>query len=414
MKLLKPSLFSASVVLFCTALSAETFNWNGSADTFFWSDAGNWAQNAEPDSETADVRLEVPNSLSGDYGLRLDENRLVRSLYFNLARNALIASNTRTLQLAHMGSITLGSKFSGTGANTSAVVFTSTSASQRLRLSALGDLTLRNDGTGNASFNAAHLFNDSAATTDSTFTFEGAGNWRFMPNSYVGRQTTDNGGANAPHGVSLALADNFTGTLVYDALLTAGLKSLRVNNGTLVVNTQMQLADGGQINLGGTLSGTGTLIGDLQVSGKLMPSAPGGTSTVLTIDGNLSLTADSHLSLRILSTGQADQIIVTGALSAAGILNIDNQYPGVEFSNVLLYDGFTAITGNFSAVILNAEGLEYQGDGLWSGNINGYTYNFDTMTGMLSASAIPEPSAIAGLLALICAGGAALRRRQSR
>jgi hypothetical protein len=76
---------------------------------------------------------------------------------------------------------------------------------------------------------------------------------------------------------------------------------------------------------------------------------------------------------------------------------------------------FGSITGSFAAVTLSGSGLDgtlARDNGVWTGNINGYTFSFVENTGILSITgAIPEPSTCILLFGALAFLAAALRRR---
>lgn len=397
-----------------TVAHAETYNWNGpatGATRFLWGTETNWSPVGVPDSETADVRVETASGLVEDYGLRLNVDATVNSVYFNLSRIALISANSKTLRIADGGGITFGSALTDTRS-----AFGSTNTSHRVRLAAIGDMSLRNEGTGTVTLGYGYFYNDASSTADSTFTVSGAGNWSVGNTSYVGRQKASLSLTDAPtedvqYGVSLNLANDFSGTFTYGGTITADLKNLEVNGGTLIINSAraMSASDGALVGASGTLVGAGTLNGNLVMAGKLF-TATSGAGATFTVDGDLTLTETATTTLRLLPTS-VDSISGTGILTLDGALVTTGTPPGEEISDVLLYTGFSDVLGDWSSVSLFGTDLSSFGEGLWRGVIGDYLYEFNSQTGMLG-TAIPEPSAIALILGSAVAGIAVMRRRR--
>jgi len=105
----------------------------------------------------------------------------------------------------------------------------------------------------------------------------------------------------------------------------------------------------------------------------------------------------------------------TGTLALGGPLFLSFGGSVVAPSNSP-YDLFTyaSRSGNFSSVSVTGRygaSLVRTGD-LWSGSGDGYLFSFSELTGDLSVSAIPEPSAFAALAGAIGLGFAGLRRRR--
>ena len=80
-----------------------------------------------------------------------------------------------------------------------------------------------------------------------------------------------------------------------------------------------------------------------------------------------------------------------------------------------LFD-FGGQTGDFGSVSLTGSivgTLLLTGADTWTGeNIGGYNFSFSEVSGILSVSAVPEPSAWATLAGAAVLAGAALRRRR--
>jgi T5SS/PEP-CTERM-associated repeat protein len=154
------------------------------------------------------------------------------------------------------------------------------------------------------------------------------------------------------------------------------------------------------IGSGGTLSGIGTLIGDVIVDGGTV--SPGASPGALRVDGNYSQLAGSLLAIEIgglLPGSQYDQLIVTGDLVLGG---------AVEISFV---DGFLPSAGDVFS-IFNFDGSFTPPAVLRFVNApQGFEFNANANDGMFSiaVTAVPEPAS----LAVFAVGLAAVLVRRS-
>jgi autotransporter-associated beta strand protein len=156
-----------------------------------------------------------------------------------------------------------------------------------------------------------------------------------------------------------------------------------------------------------TVSGSGTIlaIGKLvTIDGTL---APGNSPGILTVTGNLgfSSTTNSVFEIQGSASNSYDQLKVSGSLLYDGTLSIvNNQVAGsfdlFDFGSLSAGSDFDAInlTGLYTGT-LTPSGL---GNNLWSGVLGTTTATFDGTTGVLTLTAIPEPSSvlIIGLITL--------------
>lgn len=115
------------------------------------------------------------------------------------------------------------------------------------------------------------------------------------------------------HGSSLAVRSG--GTLVTNALYLQGDAIVSGSSSKIMADEIIVLTTG-------TLSGNGSIVGDLSVYGTL---APGSSPGILSIDGNLALGASSRLLLEIGGRTAGidyDQLAVTGNMDVAGLVEI--------------------------------------------------------------------------------------------
>ena len=144
---------------------------------------------------------------------------------------------------------------------------------------------------------------------------------------------------------------NFNSPGTWGGSLPGGLDTAVIPPGVIIfVPTSGGSSFAGLINVNGTLSGTGTLNGNLVVnSGGTL--APGTSPGRLTVNGNVTLNSGSTFAVEIGGTAGAgvnpnghDQLAITGAATLGGVLN------------VTLTNGFTPAAGN-SFVVLDATTL---------------------------------------------------------
>jgi autotransporter-associated beta strand protein len=243
-------------------------------------------------------------------------------------------------------------------------------------------------GAGNVVLNADLTTGDATDTTYSgvisgpgALVKQGAGSFTLSgPSSYTGSTTLSAGtlrlraGNSLPGSSAVAIGDG--GTLVVGADATVGQLvndgTLRIQHGKLLVTGDcVQNAGGTQIDAGttlsiapgkvmringGTLSGNGTVEGDVVNGGTLTPGASPGT---LTITGNYTQMSTGVLAVELAGVSQGvtyDLLKITGDASLAGALNVtliggfvpspDDVFAIMTYSNVS--GNFTNFTGGFA------------------------------------------------------------------
>jgi hypothetical protein len=182
------------------------------------------------------------------------------------------------------------------------------------------------------------------------------------------------------------------------SVLTAASGYVQTEGSTLVDGLLSAGGEGVDIR-GGTLSGSGTITGDVIMSGTLNPGDSAGT---LTINGNYIQTASGILNEEIGGTGlsQYDQTVVAGMANLAGtlyIILINGFTPNVGDRFVIMtYDCFL---GGFSTV----NGLDI-GNGLLFDLIYG-PHDITLIAESSVPPTVPEPSTLlllgAGLLSVL-------------
>lgn len=391
---------------------AATFTWSGTTSNV-WATGTNWAGGTAPASSPAtDVVFATNTGLGSGYSASFANSQTIGSLTVNVSQFSLIGTATRTLTVG--GASTTGRITLGTELTTDSIIFTN-GATPRLLVQFANDIVLKNGGTGLASFGNARLQNGSVSTTDGTIRFQGSGSWRFLTNSYLGKNIND---ATPPaHKLDLVLeaaeADSFTGTLRYSAATAMDVDNVRVNSGTFQLDNGSTVKVTGAVSVAGagTFRGAGTVEGDVTVDGKLSTATDASVRS-LTVNGDLTLGATAETTLRVFA-GSADAINGLGFFTQGGSLLI-NVVAG-EYAGVDLFEGFSSTGGAFSSVSVSGTALVLSGSE-WRGVVNGYDWTFDAATGLLSSvqSSIPEPASAALLTALGVAGVVAVRRRGGR
>ena len=141
------------------------------------------------------------------------------------------------------------------------------------------------------------------------------------------------------------LTVNATGSLKTSGNVTAS--SVEVEAGLLAVNGQLA-ANLVAVNSGATLGGSGTIFAPVTVSGTLSPGNSPGTLSV----ASLTLTPTAVTDIEIESLSNFDRIVVGGAASVAGTLNVI-PYNGNPLAYGQQYNFLTAtggITGEFDTI----------------------------------------------------------------
>ena len=184
--------------------------------------------------------------------------------------------------------------------------------------------TLGGNGTvvlgGNGS---SRLINNNTVTTiGADLTVRGAG--RLLDNSGGMR----NDGTIVADGASALVIDpnalGFVNRGLVQALGAGGIKSIddyHQTAGATVVESVFDIANRTLIVDGGTLSGSGTIIGDVDNNAGVV--GPGSSPGTLTIDGDFTQGAAGELLIEIAGLGDFDVLSITGSALLGGELAVD-------------------------------------------------------------------------------------------
>ena len=158
---------------------------------------------------------------------------------------------------------------------------------------------------------------------------------------------------------------NSDATLTFNNALNLGGQTLtKSGDGAIVVNNQLNSGGGALIGLSGTISGSGTVGGNLDNTSSTV--APGNSPGVLTLTGHYTQGSGGTLEIEVTGTSAGesghDQLSVTGAASLDGTLDIVPQAPyadpsvrGASENMVILTAG--TVTGTFSTVNYDGNAL---------------------------------------------------------
>ncbi len=220
---------------------------------------------------------------------------------------------------------------------------------------AAGTVNLNAGGTFSQTGGAlnATIFNQQGGSVTAASSLENLGTFNYSSGAFAGRLL--NYGSvnfNADFTAGNGLANYSAIPLDINAGRTVTLNGAGLDNqGTLVVNGN--LVGGGPLlnDTTGTLSGTGTIQGNLTNQGTLSPGNSPGT---LTVAGNYAQTASGTLVEQIASASSFSKLVVTGAASLNGALNIEllgGYIPsyGQGFSGILTAAG--GVSGSFTTII---------------------------------------------------------------
>ncbi len=217
---------------------------------------------------------------------------------------------------------------------------------------------------------------------------------------------------------STALTKAGTGTWMLSGTNTY-TGTTTVTGGTLLVNGSTSTGNVA-VNTGATLGGSGTVGGATTIANGAFLAA-GNSPGQLNFGSSLILNDTSTTTMELAGNGRVagtdfDKIVVTGAITFNGTLNIVS-FSGYELNQTASYDLFDfgpSSSGNFANVSVASTTLT-RSLGIWAGSTldGSVNYSFNQADGILTVSAVPEPSTYAVLAGLGILGFAVYRRRQA-
>ena len=203
-----------------------------------------------------------------------------------------------------------------------------------------GQITLNGGGLQWATGNTTDISGRLAAIGTGGATFDTNGNPVTLATALTG--VAGDGGLTKTGAGTLTLggANTYTGATT-------------VNAGVLSVNGSLTSAT--TVNAGGTLQGTGSITGNVTVSGII---APGNSIGTLTVNGAYTQNAGSTYQVQINNAGQSDLIVVNGAATLAGTLAV--QAAAGKYQRTITYTILTAaggIGGSYSSITSDTASL---------------------------------------------------------
>ncbi|MBN8456480.1 MAG: autotransporter-associated beta strand repeat-containing protein [Verrucomicrobia bacterium] len=202
--------------------------------------------------------------------------------------------------------------------------------------------------------------------------------------------------------LTLTNTNTYTGQTVVSAgtLALSGSGSIATSPSIIVgASTTFDVSGvtgGFTLGSGQTLSGTGTVVGNLTVSGTL---APGNSPGDLTFNDNLGLGGSLNLEVTGITSGLFDRLMGDGSntLTLGGVLNLNNTgYTATLGDEITVFSGWGSISGSFTSIT----GTDLGG---------GLTWDTGSLATLGKLTVIPEPATtLLGGVALL----GLLRRRR--
>ncbi len=255
-----------------------------------------------------------------------------------------------------------------------------------------------------------------AVTGTRTFNFNGGTLRAIGSTSSFFNLGTGNARANVRNGGALIDTNSFSVT-VAQALLHSNIGGDNATDGGLIKSGLGTL----------TLSGASTYTGATAVSAGTLALGAAGTlaSTSYTIANGAEFDVSAKAAYALSGvTASIGLDASTGGFFDAGAAALDftNGNLSLGFSTASLTDGqtynlfdFGSQTGDLASVGLSGSfggSLSRTGE-IWSGTSGSWGFSFNETDGILTVTAVPEPSTFAALAGLLGLGFAACRRRRS-
>lgn len=272
-----------------------------------------------------------------------------------------------------------------------------------------GEDAIRTYGTGTFNLNGGTLqVTNNSLTTSTPVTLTGASS------------TVDTNGLSATFNQPLSGSGGFTKTGGGDLILNAANTysgTTTISAGTLILGEDASISQSSRIDIGTdavfdvstrfdytigaaqTLSGTGSVRGNIFVDGTL---APGNSTGTLSFDYDVSINSGGAVRMELAGANDYDRIFFYQEVQFGGTLSISflngfNPTVGQSFQIFHFFDD--EVGGAFTNIQFSSPG---------------YAANLDYLTGNLTFTAIPEPSSTALLTIGVLAIGIRIRRKSHR
>lgn len=209
-------------------------------------------------------------------------------------------------------------------------------------------------GTSNIIFDGGTLQYSAANTVDYSSRFSSINNHPYSIDTNSQSVTF----ANLPAVNNNGLTKLGSGTLTLSATNTY-TGATTVNGGVLAVTGDIHTSPL-TVNTGGTISGSGTIgLTTINNGGTIAPAlASSNTTATLHVTGNLTLTNNATTSINLLGSS-ASEIIVNGALTIGGSLNLVAQGGTYQTATAYTLLSATSITGTFNNATTGTFGNNY-------------------------------------------------------
>jgi len=290
-----------------------------------------------------------------------------------------------------------------------------------------GTLIVGGSNAGNAGFTTAGQFSMSAGTVDATTVIVGkqsGGNATASGTLNISGGTFSAGSVELGSTTSATRPANATLNITGGTFTSAGNIAEGASSGGIVTSTVT--LNGGTLDLGGhavTVDTFNVQAGTLKNLGQFNSGATltKTTAGALILDGANTYTGNTSVgagSLTLAATGSLTFYLgadgISNKVTGAGTATFDGTF-GFDLTNAVLSEGNTwtitdVSTQSFTSTFAVSGFTDGDLDGVWT---NGAGLSFSEATGILSYSAIPEPSTFALLGGLSALAAIALRRRRA-
>lgn len=200
--------------------------------------------------------------------------------------------------------------------------------------------------------NSSLLFQNAASGNSATVNLA-ASQLQFNQNNTLGSLSADSASLIELNAFNLALGNNNANMSIEGVISGIGGSLTKVGTGTLFLNSNNTFTGNTDINAG-TLAGTGSVAGDLNINTGAIFSPGNGAIGTFNVGGNYNQNAGSTLQAAVNSTGQSSLVNAFGTANLDGALSVyspDGLYAvGTEY---VVVRGDSGRTGAFSTVTVN-------------------------------------------------------------